>query len=229
MYRDFYQITTNISYECAKVIHQVLLHNCIITAWVEKKEFHLKRNRHCSNLRFQISFSHVVLRKYSNLICLIIWYIISSISLNDCGLEPRHSATSSTSSGFNDFSRPTVHNLLLDLGVFCSWSSWHEHISKYKKNHEIFVGSPFYWEAVSQSGNLKCVSKVLGQMWALLALRKCPRTFETHFRYEWGTFPRARASNSVGIKSSQTFVHIKVCIGCWRTIIILYVEKLYHI
>ena len=28
---------------------------------------------------------------------------------------------------------------------------------------------------------LKCVSKVLGQMWALLALRKCPRTFETHF------------------------------------------------
>ena len=31
------------------------------------------------------------------------------------------------------------------------------------------------------SSYLKCVSKVLGQMWALLALRECPRTFETHF------------------------------------------------
>ena len=30
---------------------------------------------------------------------------------------------------------------------------------------------------------VKCVSKVLGQMWALLALRECPRTFETHFIY----------------------------------------------
>ena len=29
--------------------------------------------------------------------------------------------------------------------------------------------------------DVKCVSKVLGQMWALLALRECLRTFETHF------------------------------------------------
>ena len=28
---------------------------------------------------------------------------------------------------------------------------------------------------------LKSVSKVLGQMWALLALGRCPRTFETDF------------------------------------------------
>ena len=33
-----------------------------------------------------------------------------------------------------------------------------------------------------RSSKVKCVSKVLGQMWALLALRKCPRTFETHFK-----------------------------------------------